>query len=360
MIKTFSPSRNLPHILSCLPGELKEQFSLLYNKGNAHAGSYFKKIYREGLDTLTSSPSFHITEELIQRIKMDFPLTMPAIAGIQEDESTSKIVFKLSDGITCETVLLAMSRFNTLCVSSQAGCRYECIFCETGRSGFRRNLLPEEIVGQVMAVRFCLGKPVRNIVFMGMGEPFDNLSAVIKAIDILTHPLGLSFPASSICISTAGHIDGINRFSELCRKNREKGYYRLRLAVSLNAAADELRNKIMPINRKYPLNDLKKSLIALTGNQQEKALFIEYVLLPGINNLPHHAGEVAAFMAGLKAGLNIIPFNPGTNPPCPAPAKEEIALFFDALVTLGLHCRVRHSKGSRIMAGCGQLGGRYH
>lgn len=353
----FFGARNLPHVLSCLPEELEEQFSLLYNKGNAHACSYFKKIYRQGSDTLTSSPSFRISGELIQRIKSDFPLTTPAVKTMQEDESACKIVFELSDGMTCESVLLKMSRFNTLCVSSQVGCRYGCIFCETGRTGFKRNLEPEEIVGQVMAVRFCLNEPVRNIVFMGMGEPFDNFSAVIKAIHILTHRLGLSFPVSSICISTTGHVDGIYRLAELCRKNRDKGYYRLRLAVSLNAPVDELRNRIMPVNRKYPLGELKKSLITLAGYQQEKALFIEYVLLPGINNLPHHARGIAAFMSGLSADLNIIPFNPGTRPPCPAPTNDEIALFFDTLVSLGLHCRVRHSKGSRIMAGCGQLGG---
>jgi 23S rRNA (adenine2503-C2)-methyltransferase len=349
--------QNLPHILSLSPDELSNWFFVLYGKGKAHAENYLKSIYQKGTDLLTSIPEFRIKDELIRSIQNDFPLKLPVIIGMQTSNFASKIVFKMMDGCTCEAVYVKMSRFKTLCISSQAGCRFACTFCETGKTGFKHSLKTEEIVGQVMAVLFELRKQIDHIVFMGMGEPLDNIDAVIKAIDILALRPGLSFPMSSICISTAGHVPGILKLAGLFQTERGKGYYRLRLAVSLNTANDELRSKLMPINRKYPLGELKKALIRLSAYQQEKALFFEYVLLPGINNSPHQIGELIQFCEGLPVSVNIIPYNPGSSPITRPPVKEEIDAVFDALASRGIQCRVRHSKGKEIMAGCGQLGG---
>jgi 23S rRNA (adenine2503-C2)-methyltransferase len=254
----------------------------------------------------------------------------------------------LEDGAREESVILPIRGRTTLCVSSQAGCRRACAFCATGAMGFIRDLSAAEILAQAEDAR-SLGYPPSNIVFMGMGEPLDNLAAVAEAIRILADPKGWNIPYRRITVSTAGHADGIRALAAL-------RFVNLRLAVSLNAADDALRDRLMPINREFPLAVLKEALLAFPLNKRGVVL-IEYVLLAGMNDSRDQARQVAAYLHGLPVRVNVIPYNGGANPVFGTPAVEVVREFGSWLMQEGLFVRTRLSRGADILAGCGQLGG---
>jgi 23S rRNA (adenine2503-C2)-methyltransferase len=238
----------------------------------------------------------------------------------------------------------------TLCVSSQVGCRLGCAFCETGRRGLVRNLTAAEIVAQVVTARAVLGWDCRNVVFMGMGEPLDNLAAVGGALAVLTDQRGLRFPAERLTVCTAGLVDGI-------RGLRSLGPARMNLSISLNAGDDDLRDRLMPVNRAADLAALAAALAAYP-RRRSFVLGVNYCLLPGINDGPADAGRVAAWCARVgRVFLNVIPYNPGSDPLCRAPTPAETERFRDRLRAAGLDAGVRGTRGASIMAGCGQLGG---
>jgi len=267
-----------------------------------------------------------------------------------------------------ESVVIPMigrggARTHTLCVSSQVGCAMGCAFCETAQMGLVRSLTPAEIVGQWWAARHVLGAPVRNVVFMGMGEPLDNLDAVLDAVAILTHHDGPGLAMSRITISTVGRIDGLRRLAATMDR---PGWRRLGLAVSVNAPNDAIRSAIMPINRAMPMGDLRDAVLAVPGLGRGRKVCFEYVLIPGVNDEPHHADELADYLrpftaAGASDGLtrgmvNVIPYNPRRDSPWPAPDAARIERFVERLVSRGLFVRRRRTKGRAVMAACGQLG----
>lgn len=249
----------------------------------------------------------------------------------------------------------------TLCVSSQVGCAMGCAFCQTAQMGLIRHLTPAEIVGQWYAATHELRHTVSNIVFMGMGEPMDNLGGVIQAISVLTDHRGASFPMSKIVVSTVGRTDGLKRLGE---KVHEHGWRRLNLAISLNAPNDEIRREIMPINRAMPMRALRDALEAWPLYGGAKICF-EYVLIPGVNDRPEHAAQVADFVLGrgefagsprLDGMVNLIPYNPRDNSPWPAPDEPDVDLFLTWLLESGVYAKRRRTKGRDTMAACGQLG----
>lgn len=249
----------------------------------------------------------------------------------------------------------------TLCVSSQVGCAMGCVFCQTAQMGLIRSLEPCEIVQQWFAATHLLGYRVSNIVFMGMGEPMDNLDAVIKAISVLTDHRGVALPMSKIVVSTVGRVDGIRR---LGAKVREHGWRRLNLAISLNAPNDEIRRQIMPINRAMPMAELRAALEEWPIYGGAKICF-EYVLIPGVNDRPEHAAEVTDFILGrgtyqgrppLVGMVNLIPYNPRDGSPWPAPEEADVDLFLSWLLDGGVYAKRRRTKGRETMAACGQLG----
>jgi len=249
----------------------------------------------------------------------------------------------------------------TLCVSSQVGCAMGCVFCQTAQMGLIRHLTPAEIVGQWFAATHELKHTVSNIVFMGMGEPMDNLDSVIQAISVLTDHRGVALPMSKIVVSTVGRTDGLRR---LGAKIREHGWRRLNLAISLNAPNDEIRREIMPINRAMPLRALRDALEAWPLYGGAKICF-EYVLIPGINDRPEHAAQVADFVLGrgdyagsprLDGMVNLIPYNPRDNSPWSAPDEADVDLFLTWLLENGVYAKRRRTKGRETMAACGQLG----
>lgn len=263
---------------------------------------------------------------------------------------TIKAVLGTHDGLEVECVRIPMRRDRfTLCVSSQVGCRLACAFCETGKIGLVRSLAPEEIVGQVVAARTQLGWPVSHVVFMGMGEPLDNADALVKALRVLADPRGLSYGHARLTVCTAGHVEGLRRLAEL-------GWPRLALSVSLNAATDAQRDRLMPINRRVPLAELQAALVRY--RQTSRVVFaVNYCLLPGFNDAREDAARVAEFCRPLGRHLvNVIPYNPGSKPLTRAPTDEEVDRFLGWLEAEGLPVQRRRTKGRSVMAACGQLG----
>jgi 23S rRNA (adenine2503-C2)-methyltransferase len=321
---------------------------------------------------------------------------LPVVRRVVEGDLT-KFVQRTHDGLEIESVVVPMQRthgvWRTLCVSSQVGCARGCVFCETGQLGLLRNLTPGEIVGQVVAAqRDCVAQRpsavsqsttpadrevgccissaavsppgatnpqpgaagpwggIRNVVFMGMGEPLDNYDHVIHAIRVLMDPSGLSFAGERVTISTVGRVAGIRKLAEL-------GWRRLNLAVSLNAPNDDIRSRIMPHNRLEPMGALRAALLDYPLRNCQ-FFMMEYVLIPGVNNARAHAFEVADYLRPLKSMLNVIPYNPRLDSPWRAPAEEEVQQFLDWLTEAGQGCKRRITKGREHMAACGQLGNR--
>jgi 23S rRNA (adenine2503-C2)-methyltransferase len=272
----------------------------------------------------------------------------PAIYSKAEQDGVVKLAFEFEDKVRVETVIIPANGRTTLCVSSQAGCRMGCLFCATGALGFRRDLRTEEIVAQVFAVRYVLGNPVDNLVFMGMGEPLDNIPNVVQAIRVLSDPRGFDIAPRRITLSTAGLPDGIRYLGGF-------GLTGLHLAISLNAANDELRSTLMPVNRRYPLRALKQALLGYPLKKKE-VFFIEYVLLKGVNDSPDHAAELVRFLEDMQVRVNVIGYNPGAESRFESPGTEACRRFCTLLHNAGVFVRLRSSRGQDIRAACGQLG----
>ena len=266
--------------------------------------------------------------------------------------STTKLVFATRDAHRIEAVSIPMHGGNrTLCVSCQVGCARGCAFCETGRGGLERDLRSSEIVAQVLGASLALGVRFRNIVFMGMGEPLDNLAEVAQAIAVLRDRRALSYSIERITVCTSGDAAGIRALAAL-------GLKRLNLSISLNAARDELRSFLMPVNRTTPLADLASAL-AEYPSRRNFVLVVNYCLLPGINDAEEDARAVARFCSAVGRSLvNLIPYNPGSEPIAREPTEREIGRFIGLLEAEAVPVRRRAAKGASVMAACGQLGGR--
>lgn len=279
--------------------------------------------------------------------------TLPVVRHTQ-DGDLIKFIQRTPDGLETESVIIPMSGYartwNTLCVSSQVGCAMGCTFCETAQLGFLNNLTAAQIVGQVVAARTVFQADIRNIVYMGMGEPFDNFDEVIRSVRILCDPAGLSYAKSRLSISTVGRIEGIRKLAAL-------GWRRINLAVSLNAPNDEIRSRIMPINRAEPMADLRQAMIAYPLRNCQ-FIMIEYVLIPGVNDAYEHALGLVDYLRPVKCCVNVIPYNPRRESPWPAPTEESVRRFIDWLNGAGQFTKRRVTKGREFMAACGQLGNR--
>lgn len=285
-----------------------------------------------------------------------FPGAHPIVREVRDGELT-KFIQRLPDGYETESVIVPMRgrhrAWKAVCLSTQIGCAMGCTFCETAQMGFRRNLTASEIVGQVAAARRLLGaaaNSIRNVVFMGMGEPFNNCDHVIQAVRVLCDQSGLSIGKPRITISTVGRVDGIRRLAAL-------RWLRLNLAVSLNAPNDEIRSRIMPVNRVEPMAALRQALIEYP-RRNCGFIMIEYVLIPGVNDAREHAGELVEYLRPIPCCVNVIPYNPRRESPWPAPTEESVWQFLDWLESAGQFCKRRITKGRDHMAACGQLGNR--
>jgi len=329
--------------------QLVDQFRQEYQRGAFHATALYRAFYGGANLELAQLPEFSGAPGLLRQVHSDLAVTRPTLVAETKEDGVAKLVFQLQDGHSIETVIVPMTNHATVCISCQVGCRMGCRFCQTGQLGWIRNLGADEIVAQVYAVKVTKGIDVRNVVFMGMGEPLDNFDAVVQAIRVLEDQRGLDIAKRHITISTCGLADQIQNLAAL-------DWPQLKLALSLNAPDDALRSELMPINRKFPLHTLKKALSAFPlarGN----ALFIEYILIKGVNDDPRYVRPLADFLKDLPVKLNLIPYNPRKQSPFQAPAEEDIHRFHQALIDRGIFVRLRSAKGAGIRAACGQLGG---
>jgi 23S rRNA (adenine2503-C2)-methyltransferase len=273
----------------------------------------------------------------------------PLEERVSADGLTRKVLFALRDDQTIESVLMHYERRRTACISTQVGCALGCVFCATGQSGLVRNLTAGEIVEQVLYFARSLkseGERITNVVFMGMGEPLANYEATWQAIETLTHDDGFNLGARRITVSTVGLEPGIRR---MAGEGKQIG-----LAVSLHAATDELRDELVPINRRYPLTQLMaacRHYVERTGRR----ISFEYALINGINDSPEQARQLAHLVDGLLCHLNLIPLNPVPESPYQPSSQDRILSFQAELNRSKVSNTLRVERGADIRAGCGQL-----
>lgn len=265
-------------------------------------------------------------------------------------DGTEKVLFRLEDGETVECVIIPEGSRRTLCVSAQVGCALSCAFCATGASGFRRNMTSAEIVHQACFAARRLshrGERLTNVVFMGMGEPLLNLPEVSRAVDILLSPYGFGLAGKRVTVSTAGIVPAMHALADR---------YPVSFAVSLNAAGDDVRSRIMPVNRKYPLREVVAAMrrIPLRSGRKVTA---EYVLLAGVNDSPADARALARLLAGSRIKVNLIPCNPHDHGDFRSPRDSAVEDFREALMGAGIQAIIRERRGADIRAACGQLRG---
>ncbi len=291
----------------------------------------------------------------MSNLSKDFRTELEKIAWISNLEAevvesssdgTKKYLFRLEDGNSVESVLIPDEDRNTLCISSQIGCAMGCEFCLTGTFKLTRNLTTAEIVNQVCAVK--KHEPVRNIVFMGMGEPLANLKNVVGALKILTDPDGFQFSTRKVTVSTAGLVPEMAELGASVTVN---------LAVSLNATTDEVRGKIMPINRRYPLKELLAACKAFPMPSR-RWITIEYVMIQGINDSLEDAKRLVRLISTFPSKVNLIPFNEHDGCSLKTPSQDVIDKFHKFLLDKHITVITRSSRGSDISAACGQLKGR--
>lgn len=272
---------------------------------------------------------------------------LPAAEAVPDPDGTVRFALTLSDGNIVETVLIAQAGRDTVCVSAQVGCARGCVFCETGRLGLVRNLGAAEIVAQYAVARRyaeASGRRVpQNVVFMGMGEPLDNLDEVIRAIEVLREPSGFAVPERRITVSTVGIVP---RIAELFARTKAK------VAVSLHAVDEDERRALLPVARRWSLAELRSTLASAP-----RPVLLQWTLIAGVNDSFDHADKLAAFARGLDVRVNLIPLNPGPRKEQTAPPIEHCRAFQKRLADLGVRTLLRLPHGQEASGACGQLAG---
>jgi 23S rRNA (adenine2503-C2)-methyltransferase len=311
----------------------KQLAKWIYNKGviNFEEMTDLSKELRRKLSEVAYIGKLKLTRKQVSKI-----------------DQTEKFLFELFDGKRIETVLMREKNRTTVCISTQVGCALNCIFCATGKSGFERNLSAGEIVDQIIAVKGYLkeDEKVTNVVIMGMGEPLLNYENTVKAIRIIQSELGLSISAKRITLSTSGIAPEIYKLADERLK--------IKLALSLNAPDDELRRKLMPLTKKYPLSEVLEALKYYAKKNDIRITF-EYVLIKDVNDSEEQALRLAKLIRGIPCKINLIPYNPIKECPYKKPDEETLMKFRDILYPRAPAVTLRRSKGEDIQAACGQL-----
>ena len=287
---------------------------------------------------------------LLAQATADFQTQLPQAKAVTDPDGTVRFAVSLDDGVIVETVaihqpataLRARERW-TLCVSSQAGCARGCVFCETGRLGLVRNLSAAEIVSQYAIAARHLGQRPRNVVFMGMGEPLDNLEEVLRAIEVLREPAGFAVPERRITVSTVGIVP---KLDELYARTRAQ------VAVSLHAVDPQARLALLPVARKWPLEELRSAIA-----RAPRTVLLQWTLIAGVNDGDADADGLARFAQGLDVRVNLIPLNPGPVPGQRAPPLDRCRAFQKRLADQGVRTLLRMPHGQGIGGACGQLAG---
>ena len=295
-----------------------------------------------------------VSKDLRKKLKDHFIIRRPKVKSHQiSKDGTQKWLLELNDGNLIETVFIPEENRGTLCVSSQVGCTLNCKFCFTGTQKLVRNLTSSEIISQLLLAKDNLldwpngkDRKISNIVFMGMGEPLYNYENVKNAAEIMGDKEGIQLSTKRITLSTSGIVPEIIKWGNEVDS---------RLAISLHATNDELRNDIVPINKKFPLKELIKACREYPRSKNSKRITFEYVMLKGVNDTVQDARKLVKLISGIPAKINLIPFNPWPNSPYECSNKEEIKKFSDIIRNAGYASPVRKTRGQDIMAACGQL-----
>ena len=332
--------------------ELQTFFTSLGEKA-FHARQVLQWIYQRGVTDFSEMTDLRLG--LRDTLAMQAVVSVPEVASEQvSNDGTRKWLVRLEDGNCVETVFIPEEDRGTLCVSSQVGCMLTCSFCATARQGFSRNLTSSEIIGQVFLANRLLQsaglgpRPITNVVMMGMGEPLLNYEAVLSAMRLMLDDLSFGLSRRRVTLSTAGVVPGIQRLAQDCPVS---------LAVSLHAVRDDLRNELVPINRKYPIHQLLEACRHYLENDSRRRITFEYVMLKDVNDSLADARELARLLRPIPAKVNLIPFNavPGIVYECSS--TNAVNRFRDELIALGLTTITRRPRGADIAAACGQLAG---
>ena len=350
---TKSPTPSvLPSLLGLTKDDLVEIFKQ-HDEKPYRVNQVLEWIYKHRASSIDDMTN--LSQPIREKLKEQFRFKTLSKVEVQGSEDTTrKFLFKLHDGRYVETVLIPASKGLygdkadrlTACVSSQVGCAYGCKFCASGLAGLTRNLTPDEIVGQLMAVEEISGKKINNIVFMGMGEPLANIKNLEKALDIITGHWGMNIGARHITVSTSGLAPMIKKLADRPQQ--------IRLAISLHGATDDVRDKIMPVNSKWNIDALFESL-HYYKEKSNKRLTLEYILIKGINDSLEQARILAKRAKSLKALVNVIPYNTVEGLDWERPDDEHCYKFRNTVRDAGVVTTMRIEKGHDIDAACGQL-----
>ena len=348
----LTENKNQENIVGLSREELNERFLNLGLK-KFRSGQVWHWLYHKGVTSFKEMTT--LSKTVREQLRQKFTIKRPMIIEKQTSmDGTIKWLLQFEDGAKAETVFIPEEDRGTLCISSQVGCTLNCSFCHTGTQRLVRNLTPSELVGQILIAFDELsawpsaqaGRPVTNIVLMGMGEPLYNLDNVITALKIVMDNEGISISKRRITLSTSGIVPEIYK----CGLETD-----VNLAISLHAVTDDVRNILVPINKKYPIKDLLRACREYPGVSNSRRITFEYVMLKGINDSISDAKALIKLMEGIPAKINLIPFNPWPGSPYERSEKSQIEQFAKIILKAGYPSPVRTPRGDDILAACGQL-----
>lgn len=321
--------------------KLRDYFSGI-GENPAKAGLLYDGIYKKNI---TDFRGFDFAERVTARICADLELLIPKVVEKRESGSAAKLLLELSDGEFVETVLMRQRFGNCVCVSTQVGCNMGCVFCQSGLMKKRRDLDAGEIMGQALAIAKEFSCKIDGVSVMGIGEPFDNFDAVADFCEIVSEDKGLAVPKRRVTVSTCGIVPKIYDYARLSRP--------CNLAISLHAPNDELRSRLMPINKRFPIKEVLDAAEFFSKNTGRRVT-LEYVMLGGVNDLPEHAGQLARLIGGRNFYINLIPYN-STDSGFKKSEPQTISDFCAALKENGVVATKRREFGADLNAACGQL-----
>lgn len=323
--------------------ELEEYFIKIGEK-KFKANQVYDWLYKKRVTSFDEMTN--LKKEVIEKLKQDFTMEELVVLAKQKDTDVEKYLFGLSDHQKVEAVLMHHDYGKSLCVSTEVGCNMGCAFCESGRLKKVRNLTPSEMVLQLLQIEKLSHLRITHVVLMGIGEPFDNFSNVMKFVEILKQPKGIELGARHITISTCGIVPKIKEFMKLQDQ--------VNLAISLHAPNNELRNKLMPINKAYPLEVLIPTLKEYIEKTHRRLTF-EYIMLKNVNDTEECAKELCELLKGMNCYVNLIPYNETSHFEFQKSDQKQVMKFYDTLKKNKINVTVRREFGSKVMAACGQL-----
>lgn len=325
-----------------------EDYFVSMNEKKFKATQIYDWIYKKRVKSFDEC--INVKKDTIEKLKQDFSFTSLTLLEKKTDIDVSKYLFELEDHNKIEAVLMNHDYGKSLCVSTEVGCNMGCKFCESGRLKKVRNLETNEMVEQILKIEELEQIRISHVVLMGIGEPFDNYDNVIDFIDIINEGKGIDIGARHITISTCGIVPKIEKFMEHGKQ--------VNLAISLHAPSDDLRSKLMPINKAYPLKELIQVLKKYVETTNRRVTF-EYILLKGINDTPENALELSNLVKNLNCYINLIPYNETSHIEFKRAEKEAILKFYDILKQNHVNVTIRREFGTKVMAACGQLRSNY-